>query len=1825
MTENYSDRATADTIHADTIEIINQSEVVRGESVQQVLAGQASQGPINILEPTRGEVRLITTNQGDVFDLQFEPSSASSSIQENDFILEFDTNSDGTSDAQLVFRNLVTQANTDNSPTLIIGGVEVSADQLLSRIVALSEGEATLETAAGADSDVSGGGNNLYSDNLGNIIDLLIAQGVIDPTELSFGLFSTIDENTDPARGSFSLSFNTPGFELVGGFEDTLPNQHLIGGDVGFDDSPFTPGETEAFPLQLLFNFVPQDNEVLQSVSIDPFPIDVKLFVGGFTLANEVPGPFPVVIASENFDKVFLLPPADSDQDFIVAGSATIVDPDTNQASVIPFAEEAIIDAVADVPEMKLKLEHEDPIVQAEEKTIILRLEAALRDIDGSEALSLEITGVPEDFTPLGGGLPNGWELVPEDPVDGFVKYNVVYTGNGPAPTSISGSISFAYNDYTTHNASSGAGRDADGTANNDGPLHITVSAIATELETDLGTDELTLENNVAVASDTVILHIHEDVPTIEKTVKIWVDETAGDQGGAEWHVTNNVAGVADAIDAVDSALNTDGLIVDRDNALTQGFVKKNAAVNLYSDGKDDEVDLSDVNPDNNNDLGGPQNNTDDQEGIEFVTYSGDPAVSDGPANHMHTTGGDPIYLYSSSENPCVVYGVFGDDAANNLDGSTVAFIAYITSDLNNGLNAVEVYLEQFVSLDHPNPWIDFEHIRLDLEFVVVDDEGDVSDPGTLNLYFADDGPFVEVENNVDANGSSLGVSFPNMDETLYDVPGDLNATDDNVVPNIFSDPTGVHPIGRISTLEDTGILGGLFNINVNVGADEEGATVEHIFELTLGGLTEDLVGDPTLAKGIETMLSVTQGTSGPDYEGTTIFLFLENGQIVGRFDQFADQDDILEGIAFRIFMDDVNDLENADLILEQYMALDHLDTTDTDEVLALLTKDDIDVGLKLTVKVTDGDDDTAESSAEILLFDDKTSVFTIEDDTPRFTPVLNEELITNGSFETNPLNGNGWGTFDAIEGWSNGSGNQFEVQKGNIGGLPPKEGSSKIELDGHNGPDSNATLQQTVDGTNVGEDYVLTFWYAPRPNDGQSDSSSFKVLWDDQEVIVKNSSNVSSGWQKVTVVVAGTGEPTNLTFLGTGQENTLGAYIDGVSLMAAHVVDEDDLPNGSDPEKESLVVSGDLNVNFGTDEAGSVYLSDEQLADLLQLGLKSGGVDLDDYSFDANTGVLTASANGEAVFTIGFNSEEGTFEFTLIKALDHADIAGENILSLSIPFTATDGDDDPVEGFIDLKVVDDIPAAVDDEDHVLMQDGETHYNIAFALDESGSINEEEWELQKDAVKNAAKQYFDNGVTKVSIFTFSADAEFDGIFDNYSDFEDFIDSLADENGSTDYVDALNVIQSDFNIDPNAINRIYFLSDGDPFGNGNTPSDQQYDDWNTYLTDNNIDVVGIGIGNDLNHILKVDDGQGEDAPILINSFDDLNAALVDNQQDGGNANGNLFDNDLISADEPLIITDIIYNGQTYTDDNDDGQEDDNIITILTEKDAKLEVNTLTGEYLYNVEVFTEAFTESFVYTVQDFDGDTSQAVLNIAGKTWIASDDKIITNITDEIVIPDSVLLENDGLKSGHEITNADNAQGGDVNHDDQSESILFSLDDSGDLPSFEYEVTNDGQTESASVKIMVQEGTNLMGSNQNDIIIAGDGNDTLTGNAGDDILIGGEGSDIFVFTTEDLGFDNIITDFNPNEGDRIDLTDIFENAPLGNGLENDDLAALLNDYLDVSYDGSDTLIKVDPDQFGEGMEATASIALEGIDLLNGYADSQELVNSLLDNDNLIVQ
>ncbi|MCS6959185.1 MAG: hypothetical protein NZM01_03975 [Pseudanabaenaceae cyanobacterium SKYG29] len=78
----------------------------------------------------------------------------------------------------------------------------------------------------------------------------------------------------------------------------------------------------------------------------------------------------------------------------------------------------------------------------------------------------------------------------------------------------------------------------------------------------------------------------------------------------------------------------------------------------------------------------------------------------------------------------------------------------------------------------------------------------------------------------------------------------------------------------------------------------------------------------------------------------------------------------------------------------------------------------------------------------------------------------------------------------------------------------------------------------------------------------------------------------------------------------------------------------------------------------------------------------------------------------------------------------------------------------------------------------------------------------------------------------------------------------------------------------------------------------------------------------------------------------------------------------------------------------------------------------------------------------------------------------------------------------------------------------------------------------------------------LNGGNNDDTIIAGNGNDTLIGGEGNDVLRGGSGDDSLIggsesdlFKIEDFG--DFISDFDPSQGDRIEL--LSSSFPGGTG------------------------------------------------------------------------
>ncbi|WP_421783898.1 DUF5801 repeats-in-toxin domain-containing protein [Kiloniella litopenaei] len=325
-------------------------EKVSGEEGQDLLVGQAA-SVVEITAPTGGETKTVSLERGQTANLNFDATAATPVLEGNDFVLTFDSNGDGSADSRIVFQNLVEDAQGEDAPVLVIGGVELPAGLLIGQAQALVEGE-TLETAAGAGAGPQGGGGSTYDENLGDIIDLLQAQQALGGTGLEFGLLANGDDITDPAEGTFDLTFLTVTTDIPddggeggetyvsgsfsGGFEDWQPNQHL--------------GDQEEFPMQVEFNFTPADNETLDSVVIEALPEGVTLYIGGTDDADIFAGPFPVTVLPEDFDSVFILPPEHSDADITVNATANISDPDSGESASIPATAVAVVDAAADMP-----------------------------------------------------------------------------------------------------------------------------------------------------------------------------------------------------------------------------------------------------------------------------------------------------------------------------------------------------------------------------------------------------------------------------------------------------------------------------------------------------------------------------------------------------------------------------------------------------------------------------------------------------------------------------------------------------------------------------------------------------------------------------------------------------------------------------------------------------------------------------------------------------------------------------------------------------------------------------------------------------------------------------------------------------------------------------------------------------------------------------------------------------------------------------------------------------------------------------------------------------------------------------------------------------------------------------------------------------------------------------------------------------------------------------------------------------------------------------------------------------------------------------------
>jgi T1SS-143 domain-containing protein len=460
---------------------------------------------------------------------------------------------------------------------------------------------------------------------------------------------------------------------------------------------------------------------------------------------------------------------------------------------------------------------------------------------------------------------------------------------------------------------------------------------------------------------------------------------------------------------------------------------------------------------------------------------------------------------------------------------------------------------------------------------------------------------------------------------------------------------------------------------------------------------------------------------------------------VAGTNTLYASTDGTVGGAAFKI------EVTNPSTGAYSFSLLGQVDHPGHDDpgVAGTQTAFEDNININLTYTVTDFDKDTATGTLSISIDDDMPIIGA----SPAPT-----NLILNGSFEDHGfVNNPGFDTFEAINHWTSGPDNvPFEIQQGNIGDLAPQQGNAKVELDSDplNNPTSqlNATIQQTISTSlAAGDSYELSFWYSPRPNDGDPDSSSLKVYWNGVVVHTIDSSTQADGWQHVSVIVTAQAGSNTVAFQGAGQPNQLGAYLDNVSLVPAITVDEDGLtgpfatgnhdsqpgdnvvPNteGLGQDNNEATATGNLNIKWGADDLDSgvdgvsgpfnSFVQDQpngvgdRSVTFANASVSVTGVsalyshgDLVTFVLNADhtvlSGVAGAGASARTVFEVSLSDEgTGQFRFVLLDKLDHAPGNNENDIGLSFNFTATDSDGDAVSGTFVVGVDDDVPVANND------------------------------------------------------------------------------------------------------------------------------------------------------------------------------------------------------------------------------------------------------------------------------------------------------------------------------------------------------------------------------------------------------------------------------------------------------------------------------------------------------------------------------------------------
>ena len=162
--------------------------------------------------------------------------------------------------------------------------------------------------------------------------------------------------------------------------------------------------------------------------------------------------------------------------------------------------------------------------------------------------------------------------------------------------------------------------------------------------------------------------------------------------------------------------------------------------------------------------------------------------------------------------------------------------------------------------------------------------------------------------------------------------------------------------------------------------------------------------------------------------------------------------------------------------------------------------------------------------------------------------------LIVNGSFESQLINKGHWSVLSTLPGWQVDQTSGVELRN-NIAGRA-QDGVNFAELDTHHvkpfDKSTNSAIWQTVT-TQANALYTLSWWYSPRIGTA-SNTNDISVYWNDTLLMTNSGAGGSAhDWQSFSVQTLGTGLDV-VKFIAGGKQDSYGGSLDNVSLVAAPV-----------------------------------------------------------------------------------------------------------------------------------------------------------------------------------------------------------------------------------------------------------------------------------------------------------------------------------------------------------------------------------------------------------------------------------------------------------------------------------------------------------------------------------------------------------------------------------------------------------------------------------------------------------------------------------------------